>query len=145
MRTAGRPPGKWGFWVVAEGIPIGRHFIDRELACAGCGMIRVSLELFQLVSILDAIRDDLGAPLYVQPPHGSGCRCPEHNQTVPGAAAVSEHVIGAAADATCPSVPYDRLYAACERRNGDGGIGRYDDGHVHIDRGPRRRWTGGSH
>lgn len=116
---------------------VARHFALHEFACKGCGDVRINAGFIDLVSRLDALREDAGHPVVVT----AGYRCPEHNAKVPNAAKDSEHIQGIAADIKCPAISYDELYKLAEKYFGDGGIGRYSDGHVHVDVGPKRRWT----
>ena len=74
---------------------IGIHFDDYEFACSchrhevdenGHNKLDHIIDK-RLVDLLDAIRERLGVPLYIN----SGYRCPEHNEEV-GGVPNSQHV-----------------------------------------------------
>ncbi|MCV9962430.1 DUF882 domain-containing protein [Pararhizobium sp. BT-229] len=46
-----------------------------------------------------------------------------------------------AADIRMPGVPESRIIAAAKSAPGIGGIGRYCNGIIHVDIGPRRQWV----
>lgn len=124
---------------------IGTYFDDYEFAC-NCDRHEVDenghnkLDHIidkRLVDLLDAIRERLGVPLYIN----SGYRCPEHNAEV-GGVADSQHVVGTAADITYDGIDVDYLAQIAEECGADG-IGRYyNQDFVHVDvRGWAARWT----
>jgi uncharacterized protein YcbK (DUF882 family) len=53
----------------------------------------------------------------------------------------SQHRHCNAADIRVPGVPERAIVAAAATAPGIGGIGRYCNGIVHVDIGPKRRWT----
>jgi len=53
----------------------------------------------------------------------------------------SQHSHCYAADIRVPGVPEKRILAAAASAPGVGGIGRYCNGIVHVDIGPKRRWA----
>ncbi|CAN7261143.1 DUF882 domain-containing protein [Pararhizobium sp. LjRoot255] len=53
----------------------------------------------------------------------------------------SLHRLCQAADIRVPGVPESRILAAARTAPGIGGIGRYCNGIVHVDTGPRRQWV----
>lgn len=53
----------------------------------------------------------------------------------------SQHRHCAAADIRIPGVPDRTIVAIAADAPGIGGIGRYCNGIVHVDTGPKRRWT----
>ncbi|CAD7052052.1 peptidase M15 [Pseudorhizobium endolithicum] len=53
----------------------------------------------------------------------------------------SQHSHCYAADIRVPGVPEKRILAAAASAPGIGGIGRYCNGIVHVDIGPKRRWA----
>lgn len=124
---------------------IGKYFEEYEFACtcerhAGDGYGHNVLDHIidkRLVDLLDAIRERLGVPLYIN----SGYRCPEHNAEV-GGVPNSQHVEGTAADITYDGIDVDYLAAIAEECGADG-IGRYyDQDFVHVDvRGYAARWS----
>lgn len=61
--------------------PVARHFQLHEFACPTCGMVRVTEGFLELVSRLDALREEAGHAVVVK----SGYRCPEHNKQIGGA------------------------------------------------------------
>jgi uncharacterized protein YcbK (DUF882 family) len=72
---------------------IPRHFKPAEFTCkCGCGFDGISEKL---VFELDAVRDAMGVPIYVN----CGCRCTKHNAEV-GGKQHSYHLNGMAADIT---------------------------------------------
>ena len=124
---------------------IGAYFNDYEFACS-CNRHEVDetghnkLDHIidkRLVDLLDAIRERLGVPLYIN----SGYRCPEHNAEV-GGVSNSQHVLGTAADITYDGIDVDYLAAIAEECGADGiGCYYYQD-FVHIDvRGYAARWN----
>lgn len=117
---------------------VGRHFQLSEFACAGCGQVRVTPGFIKLVALLDAMREEAGVPCRVT----SGYRCPEHNAQVAGAVQDSQHIEGVAADIVLVGLAMPKAQALAEKYFGDGGIGVYKDGHLHVDLGPKRRWNG---
>ncbi len=108
-------------------IQLTEHFSLHEFQCRHCGQVKLHPELLQK---LQALRDELGAPLVVT----SGYRCETHNQNV-GGARNSYHVQGMAADIAAGPTGLDvhALADLCQRR-GFGGIGAYaSQGFVHVD------------
>lgn len=53
----------------------------------------------------------------------------------------SQHRHCAAADIRIPGVPDRTIIAIAAEAPGIGGIGRYCNGIIHVDVGPKRRWT----
>ncbi|WP_159946152.1 DUF882 domain-containing protein [Rhizobium sp. 18065] len=53
----------------------------------------------------------------------------------------SQHSRCYAADIRVPGVPERKILAAAASAPGIGGIGRYCNGMVHVDIGPKRRWV----
>lgn len=124
---------------------IGKYFEEYEFACTcerhasdghGHNVLDHIIDK-RLVDLLDAIRERLGVPLYIN----SGYRCPEHNEEV-GGVSNSQHVEGTAADITYDGIDVDYLAAIAEECGADG-IGRYyDQDFVHVDvRGYAARWS----
>lgn len=124
---------------------IGKYFEEYEFACTcerhesdgyGHNVLDHIIDK-RLVDLLDAIRERLGVPLYIN----SGYRCPEHNAEV-GGVSNSQHVEGTAADITYDGIDVDYLAAIAEECGADG-IGRYyDQDFVHVDvRGYAARWS----
>lgn len=75
----------------------------------------------------------------------SGYRCAPHNTAV-GGAAHSQHLLGKGADVSTSFGSVADMEKAAEKIEcfANGGIGVYDDGHLHVDtRGTRARWIGG--
>ena len=68
-----------------------KYFTREEFACkCGCGFDEIN---FDLVTVLDALREHFDAPCKVN----SGCRCESHNSGV-GGVPNSQHILGKAAD-----------------------------------------------
>lgn len=71
----------------------------------------------------------------------SGYRAPQTNARILGADQNSQHLRATAVDMYVEGVPMSTLYSVCYSRPACGGIGYYG-GHVHLDTGPRRYWSG---
>ena len=115
-----------------------KYFSDEELACKCCGQLPEGGMDQRLLDVLDAMREEIGAPLTLS----CAYRCPAHNAEV-GGVPNSQHVQGCAADVLLPDgMTVDELAELAERCGADG-IGRYwSQGFVHVDtRGEWARWT----
>lgn len=93
-----------------------------------------------LCARLEILRREIQAPIIIT----SGWRSPEHNHKV-GGAPRSMHLWGAAADIQVRGLAPSRVMGVIEdlvRKQAlpDGGVGLYAK-HVHIDIGPKRRWS----
>lgn len=111
---------------------VGRWFRVAEFACKD-GTDRIVIHP-QLVQLLDAIRDKVGAPVKIN----SGYRTRTYNTKI-GGAAKSQHVLGMAADiVVAGKTPKEIAAIAAELKAG--GIGIYPT-FTHVDVGPVRRWT----
>lgn len=137
-------PGKTGsFWDEIE-------FFDREefrCQCNGkyCDGFHVEPEE-TMVRICDEIRRRAGVPILIRDAGGSGLRCPQHNASIPGAAANSYHTKGMAADLHPRGKTPAQLHAIAEEVMaemipGRGGLGLYSWG-IHVDTGKYSRWNG---
>jgi len=114
-------------------IQISRDFSLREFQCPCCKTVKINPEL---VRRLQKLRDEIGKPVIVD----SGYRCPERNRKV-GGAKKSQHLRGNAADIYVKGMSMNELADIAEKYFQDGGLGRYKDGHVHVDvRGKKARW-----
>lgn len=97
--------------------------------------------LKKLATNLQALRDFMGAPVYVS---GSGYRTPKHNKAV-GGAPKSQHLTASAADINVKGFKPLEVYRTIERLINDGvmeqgGLGLYDT-FIHYDiRGKKARW-----
>ena len=128
-----------------------KYFDDVELACkgssaanvaeygspCGCGGSLPSAGIHpRLQTLLDAIREKVGRPIYVT----SAYRCERHNRRV-GGELNSYHIQGIAADIHCPGVSMARL-AEIAIECGADGVGRYwSQDFTHVDvRGYEARW-----
>ena len=72
----------------------------------------------------------------------SGYRCRDHNNAVSGSF-LSQHMLGRAADITCPPLSPLELYLVAEQipAFANGGIGLYPAHYIHLDtRRVRARW-----
>src|SRR4029077_1461141 len=83
-------------------------------------------------------RDGFDGPIVVH----SGYRTPQTNAQIEGAARLSLHMWGKAADFHVPGVPMADLAGICEACPISGGVGYYPEGWVHMDTGPKRSWVG---
>ena len=115
------------------------YFERREFACkcGKCGGFPVEPS-WDLLKILDKIREHFGAPVHVN----SGVRCKNHN-TACGGAKSSQHLYGTAADIKVTGVPPAKVaeYAETMLPN-TGGIGIYKT-FTHVDvRSIKARWNG---
>lgn len=136
-------PSTGTFWDEIE-------FFDREefrCQCGGkyCDGFHVEPEEM-MVRICDEIRRRAGVPILIRDAGGSGLRCPQHNASIPGAAANSEHTHGRAADLHPKGKTPAQLYAIAEAVMaemipGRGGLGLYSWG-IHVDTGKYSRWNG---
>ena len=131
----------------------GRYFHLWEWRCTGCGQVRINPDVLYFWALMDALRHELGAPIYCVRRDGSGhsgYRCPEHNRAV-GGVADSTHLWvpkasggrGIGGDFSTVSGYERRLQELAEKPEffGNHGIGYYAWG-LHLDTGPRRRWKG---
>ncbi len=111
---------------------LSRNFSRSEFACkCGCGFDTVDAEL---VNMLEQVREHFGQPITIT----SGCRCPDHNDTVGGKA--SQHLKGRAADFKVKATSAQVVQDYCDEAFPDGGVGRYSTW-THIDsRGVKARW-----
>ncbi len=95
----------------------------------------IQQNLMRLSKALEVVRKLNGnVPLLIT----SGWRTEAHNGQIPGAAKHSEHLQGLAADISKNSlksatIAWLKAHWVC-------GFSDYDDGHVHLDIGPNRRW-----
>lgn len=126
------------------------EFFDREefrCQCGGkyCDGFHVEPDE-TMVRLCNEIRRRAGVPILIRDAGGSGLRCPDHNATIPGAAANSEHTKGRAADLHPRGKTPSQLYAIAEEVMaemipGRGGLGLYSWG-IHVDVGKYSRWNG---
>lgn len=105
-----------------------RFFTQEEFACKHCGRLPERGLSVSLLCKLDKLREKVGHPIIVN----SGYRCPEHNEEV-GGVENSQHLLGCAADITCPNISVQELYSYALDIGFDG-IGYYpDDNFIHVD------------
>lgn len=111
--------------------PLSKNFNREEFACkCGCGFDDIDLDL---IPILQAVRDHFKSPVNVH----SGCRCPEYNERI-GGAAKSYHMKGMACDFSVRGVPPSEVQEYLAEH--DGGLGHYDS-FTHVDvRDHPARW-----
>ncbi|HEY0089662.1 MAG TPA: D-Ala-D-Ala carboxypeptidase family metallohydrolase [Candidatus Lokiarchaeia archaeon] len=109
------------------------NFNSKEFACkCGCGKDNINIAL---VNRLQVLRDIINEPITIT----SGCRCVKHNNSIPGSAPNSNHLLGIATDFTCESI--EKLAKLLE--NWSGGFHYYfKRKFIHIDIAHRSRWTG---
>lgn len=117
---------------------LSQHFKRSEFACkCGCGRDDINPKL---IDVLEDVRIHFNTPVYIN----SGCRCPQHNQSV-GGTRHSQHVLGNAADISVQRVNPKSVADYLETKYPDKfGIGRYKT-FTHIDvRSVKARWGSGS-
>ena len=113
------------------------HFLRSEVECHHCHKVgRYAANMRKLLRKLEALRAFVGKPVNLT----CAYRCPIHNANVGGIPG-SLHTKGMAADLFVSGMPVNDLARAADQV-GFGGIGRYiHDEFVHVDIGPRSRWT----
>jgi hypothetical protein len=112
------------------------HFSKAELACHCCGELKIDQEL---IDALEQLRSLAGREIQIH----DGYRCHGHNQEV-GGVTDSEHTRGNAVDVGIPGLSLQQMYelALQIRTFGEGGIGVYDGGFLHLDVRPYAvRWA----
>ena len=118
------------------------EYFDREefrCPCNECNGFPVEPKE-NLVRAVDEMRREFGSPVIVVPPDGhsggSGVRCQEYNDSLPGSVANSRHVQGKAADFSAPGVPASTIEAYLAKIKANGTI-RYwykiGTGSYHMD------------
>ncbi len=106
------------------------YFLPAELACKGNGSLLVD---HSAVSLLDALREKVGQPIFIT----SAYRSPLHNARV-GGAPLSLHKFGRAFDISLNG--HDRhLLADAAKSTGFTGFGYYNT-FLHVDTGRARFW-----
>ena len=120
-----------------------KNFKVSEFACkCGCGHNPIDQ---RVINMCQAIRDEVGVPVRIN----SGCRCTAHNANV-GGVKNSKHILGLAADLSCPK-GNKALYAAAKKLHAEGKLPDLDycrirgyKSWIHIDCGGKRnnRWDG---
>lgn len=118
-----------------------RYFTRKEFrcTCGKCGGFPVEPQE-EMVLAVDEFRHRLGVPVYIVDQGGSGVRCKEHNDSLPGAAKNSQHLYGMAADLHSSKSPEEMYRVAEEVLGNTGGIGLYSWG-IHFDKRPvKARW-----
>lgn len=138
-------------WSKGNNTQLSKSFSKKEMECK-CSNKSCEEQLVSedLISTLQAIRDDFEAPIKIT----SGYRCPAHNKAV-GGVSNSAHCRGIACDikpasghlSNNPQMDLDRLLKSVHNVMGDtGGIGHYprrNGGWIHIDvRAKKARWKG---
>jgi uncharacterized protein YcbK (DUF882 family) len=108
---------------------ISKHFTEKEFRCPGSNVLFVDKDL---LTALDAMREDLGEPVYVT----SGCRSPAHNKAIGGSEG-SYHITTdlrpcQAADLLVKTGHHRYRMIEAAIRAGFGGIGVYQN-HIHVD------------
>ncbi len=118
--------------------PIAPDFTLREFACPYhgigqpivCGGIEYHDEVLSHPSsriLAQAVRDVFGVT-YVT----SGYRTETYNNTLDNAVEGSTHTTGRGLDLVVPGADPARVASFCRDALGAGGVGLYDDGHVHV-------------
>jgi len=117
-------------------VKLSKNFDSTEFACPHCKAEHIEPAL---VTALQQLRDKVGHPISIL----SGYRCVQHNKDE-GGAKDSQHIVGKAADVTCPAIPLSDLYdwATTIPDFMDGGIGVYPkERFIHVDvRNKPARW-----
>ena len=122
-------------WIRPPEGQITENFSWAEAACRCCGRTVELAAVLDTALMMEKIRERLGnVPIKVL----SWCRCPSWNSTV-GGASNSFHIKGMAVDFAVKGLSPRQVQARL--KNHDGGCGAYL-GFTHLDRGPKRRWSG---
>ncbi len=94
----------------------------------------------ELVQLMEELRETFGRAIIIVPPDGhsggSGVRCKEYNATFSNSATNSYHLLGKAADWSCPGKSAATIEAELERRKQTGQIRcwyRISAGNYHVD------------
>lgn len=119
---------------------LSKHFSKAEFKCK-CGKCGFAGASPALIEMLEDVREHFKVPLKIT----SGCRCKRHNRDE-GGKPNSEHICTAqkpdtdAADFRAIGVPPEEVYAYLDKKNQNGGVGRYNT-FTHTDcRGIKVRW-----
>jgi len=106
------------------------HFKKSEYACkCGCGTASIDPRLAYIMELIRCIIDE---PVTIT----SACRCVDHNHKI-GGKPHSYHLKGMACDFTCEHIGKVAILLL----EWTGGLHFYaEDGFIHIDIGPWRRW-----
>ena len=115
---------------------ITENFDSREFVCkCGCGLNNINP---CIVNRLQVIRDIIDKKIIIR----SGSRCAEHNKYA-GGTNKSYHLNGKAIDWTIEGDHIDlAIIVELYLLNWSGGFHYYKkENFVHVDMGPRRRWT----
>jgi uncharacterized protein YgiM (DUF1202 family) len=123
--------------------PQTEHFKVSEFACKDGSAVPVEYygNLYKLMLLLEEVRAECGGkPMIIV----SGYRSPEYNEKLRAksnnVAKNSQHLTASAADVRIPGVSIAKLYAAADKINQNGGVGKYST-FAHIDpRGYKARW-----
>lgn len=116
-------------------VQIAQNFVTTEFDCQGKGCCSTTPIDYNLVQILQNIRNHFGKPVNLN----CGYRCPKHNSEIKGASKTSQHMSGKAADIVISGIHPMELARYIETIPGyKGMIGCYtwDDsgkGFVHVD------------
>jgi len=110
-----------------------QYFTRDAFACkCRCGFDTVD---YQLVEILDKVREHFDAPMHIN----SGCRCATYNKKVhKGRVTKSQHILGRAADVRVDGVT-PQLVAEAAAQYGATGIKAYNT-FTHIDTRSGQKW-----
>lgn len=114
-------------------VHVARYFCAEEFECK-CGKCIKQFIAGDLIEKLDALRDDIKAPIIIH----SGYRCEEHNAAV-GGKVKSRHMAGLAVDISSPKYSIEELEKLVEKYFKRIGIGKTFI-HVDIDLG-KAKWT----
>lgn len=120
---------------------LSKNFTREEFACKGENCCGHSAPVeSRLILGLQALRNNVGYPIRIN----RGFSCVKHNATIPGAAPLSQHTFGNAADIWCKELTPEELAKEAEKIHcfKNGGIGIYSN-RIHVDvRNGIARWKG---
>ena len=104
---------------------ISRNFNLREFISSDTDEVKID---YRLVVICERLRRELETPITIT----SGYRTKTHNKEV-GGSKDSFHMQGLAADMIAKGVSLRKLFIKATKIKGVGGLGWYQDSHIHID------------
>jgi len=113
---------------------ISRHFNLREFISPDTDEAKVD---YHLVVVCELLRRELNVPITIT----SGYRTKTHNKRI-GGSKDSYHMKGLAVDMVAEGISLRKLFIKATKIKGVGGLGWYQDSHIHIDtRKDRLYWV----
>lgn len=104
---------------------ISRHFNLQEFASPDTDEVKIDT---RIVIIVERLRRELEIPIAVP----SGYRTKAHNKNI-GGSKDSYHMKGLAVDIVPKGISLRKLFIKATKIKGVGGLGWYEDSHIHID------------